>query len=59
MTAYTQLDSKQAANARAIREHGEDLLSYFESLGHSRELDQAKVRLEEALMWAVKHATKV
>ncbi|SDZ82490.1 DUF7681 family protein [Rubrimonas cliftonensis] len=58
MTAHTQMSSTQAANARAIREHGDDMLCFFDSLGQSRELDQAKVRLEEALMWAVKHATK-
>jgi hypothetical protein len=31
--------------------------NYIEALGQSRELSLAKTKIEEAVMWAVKHIT--
>lgn len=52
------MDATQMRNAREIRARGEDLDLMFQHLGDSPEMTQARLRLEEALMWAVKHATK-
>lgn len=37
---------------------GLDLHQFMDSLGDSRELSLAKTRVEEAVMWAVKHLTR-
>ena len=41
-----------------IRARGDDLMALLGMIGDSPELTQAKLRLEESLMWAVKHATR-
>jgi len=41
-----------------IKDDGLALHQYFESLGASRELSVAKTKIEEAVMWAVKHLTR-
>jgi anti-sigma regulatory factor (Ser/Thr protein kinase) len=48
----------QMRNANEIRARGQDLELLFQQLGDSPEMAQARLRLEEALMWAVKHATR-
>jgi hypothetical protein len=54
----TMTTGSQINSAKEVRARGDDLMELFDTLGHSNELTQAKLRLEEALMWAVKHATK-
>lgn len=36
----------------------DDLLSYIESLGNSRELSLAKTKVEEAQLWMLKYLSK-
>lgn len=40
-----------------IKAGGQNFWSYIDGLGDSRELALAKTKIEEAVMWAVKHVT--
>jgi hypothetical protein len=55
---YRPLTNEEAAQMTTIKTYGEDFVTYCESLGVSRELSLAKTKMEEAVMWAVKHLTK-
>jgi hypothetical protein len=44
--------------ANEIRARGSDLVELLDQCGHSPELTQARLRLEEAMMWAVKHVMR-
>jgi len=54
---YRVLSEGEKAQMLRVKDQGAELLSLIQSLGNSRELDVAKVRVEEAVMWAVKHIT--
>ena len=41
----------------AIKDKGAEFLMLVEGVGGSRELSLAKTKIEEAVMWAVKHIT--
>lgn len=41
----------------ALKDMGEAFLEKCSELGQSRELSIAKTKMEEAVMWAVKHVT--
>lgn len=55
--AYRVLSVEEKAAMQKIKDDGLALHEYFESLGGSRELSLAKTKIEEAVMWAVKHVT--
>ena len=40
---------------KALREQGDTFLNLLQSFGNSRELDLARVKVEEAVMWATTH----
>ena len=40
---------------KALREKGDTFLNLLQSFGNSRELDLARVKVEEAVMWATTH----
>lgn len=42
----------------AIKDQGLEFTIFCDSLGSTRELALAKTKMEEAVMWAVKHLTK-
>lgn len=42
----------------AVKGKGQELLDLVDSLGQSREAALAKTKIEEAVMWAVKHITR-
>jgi len=44
-------------NIAAIKVAGQDFYGVVESMGNSREISLAKTKIEEAVMWAVKHVT--
>lgn len=44
--------------ANEIRARGADLLDLLDQCGESPELAQSRLRLEEAMMWAVKHVMR-
>lgn len=58
---YRVLDENEKVDMRAIKDLGLQLHRGLETLesrkGPSRELSLAKTKVEEAVMWAVKHIT--
>jgi hypothetical protein len=55
---YRVLSDEEKAQMQTIKDVGLQLHGLCESLGQSRELSLAKTKIEEAVMWAVKHITK-
>ena len=41
-----------------LKDTGLDFVKFCDTLGTSRELSIAKTKMEEAVMWAVKHITR-
>jgi len=56
--AYRVLSDDEKAQMKKIKDMGLEFHDYIASLGGSRELSLAKTKVEEAVMWAVKHLTK-
>ena len=54
---YRVLSDAEKAQMQAIKDKGLELHQLVESVGNSRELSIAKTKVEEAVMWAVKHIT--
>lgn len=54
---YRVLDDAEKAQMVAIKDKGAEFLTLIESIGGSRELSLARTKIEEAVMWAVKHVT--
>ena len=55
---YRVLSDAEKEQMKAIKDKGAELLSLIEAAGSSRELSIARTKIEEAVMWAVKHVTK-
>ena len=55
---YRTLSDTEKASMQEIKDLALKLYDCIESLGQSRELSLAKTKIEEAVMWAVKHITK-
>ena len=55
---YRKLSEEEKAAMQRIKDMGRELHEFIDSLGASRELSLAKTRLEEGVMWAVKHITQ-
>lgn len=55
---YRVLTDLEKNNMKAIKDTGLDFHNLLDQIGQSRELSLAKTRIEEAVMWAVKHITK-
>ncbi len=55
---YRVLTDEEKAAMQKIKDMGLDFHTYIESLGKSRELSLALTKIEETVMWAVKHLTK-
>ena len=56
--AYRVLSDAEKAQMQEIKDKGLELHNLIESIGASRELSLAKTKIEEAVMWAVKHLTR-
>jgi len=54
---YRTLTPQEQANLRAIKDQGEVLLALIAKTPPSREASIARTKVEEAVMWAVKHIT--
>jgi len=54
---YRVLSDVEKAQMLAIKDAGAALLAEIERCGTSRELSIARTKVEEAVMWAVKHVT--
>ena len=55
--AYRVLTDAEKASMSAIKDKGLELHEQIKALGNSRELSLAATKVEEAVMWAVKHIT--
>lgn len=55
--AYRVLTDEEKAAMQKIKDDGLAMVEFFDSLGSSREMSLAKTKVEEAVMWAVKHLT--
>ncbi len=56
--AYRVLSDDEKAQMQAIKDEGLKFHDLVESIGGSREMSLAKTKIEEAVMWAVKHITR-
>jgi len=54
---YRVLSDAEKANMQVIKDMGLAFHEFISGLGNSRELSIAKTKLEESVMWAVKHIT--
>lgn len=54
---YRPLSTDEVNEVTDIKRMGQDLHDYLGRLGASRELSLAQTKIEEAVMWAVKHVT--
>ena len=54
---YKVLSVAEKANMQMVKDMGLDFHEAISSLGNSREISLAKTKVEEAVMWAVKHIT--
>ncbi len=55
---YRELDDDEKLKMRQIKIAGLHFWDLCEEIGSSRELSLAKTKIEEAVMWAIKHVTK-
>lgn len=55
--AYRVLTDAEKANMQTIKDQGLRFHDLVAGMGNSRELSIAKTKIEEAVMWAVKHIT--
>ena len=56
--AYRVLSDAEKASMQAVKDEGLKFHELLLSLGASREVSIAITRIEEAVMWAVKHITR-
>jgi hypothetical protein len=54
---YKVLNDDEKAQMLTVKDQGLQFHAYCQSLGKSRELSLAQTKIEEAVMWAVKHIT--
>ena len=54
---YKVLSEEEKTQMQVVKDKGLDLHNVFDMLGQSREVSLAKTKIEEAVMWAVKHVT--
>lgn len=54
---YRKLSDAEKKAMQTVKDLGAGLHTFIEDLGASRELSIAKTKIEEAVMWAVKHIT--
>lgn len=55
---YRVLSALEKEEMKNIKDQGLLFFKMIDSIGQSRELSLAKTKIEEAVMWAVKHITK-
>lgn len=54
---YRVLGDAEKQQMQAIKDQGLALHDLLDSIGQSREISIAKTKVEEAVMWGVKHIT--
>lgn len=55
---YRCLSENEKAQMKELKDLGLQFHQFCDSLGQSRELALAKTKIEEAVMWGVKHITR-
>lgn len=55
--AYRVLSDREKEQMQAIKDMGLTFHQAIDGIGSSREISLAKTKVEEAVMWAVKHIT--
>lgn len=55
---YRILTDTEKAEMLSLKDMGAAFISKCDEIGASRELSLAKTKIEEAVMWAVKHVTR-
>lgn len=55
---YRVLTEEEKQQMKTIKDKGAYLLAEINTLSDSREVEIARTRVEEAIMWAVKHITR-
>ena len=55
---YRVLTDAEKADMKHIKDLGLEFHELMDRIGGSRELSLAKTKIEEAVMWAVKHITR-
>lgn len=55
---YRVLTDLEKAQMKEIKDMGLEFIRYCDATGHSREMSLAITKIEEAVMWAVKHVTR-
>lgn len=55
---YRVLSDEEKKIMQEIKDDGLALWEKIEAIGNSRELSIAKTKIEEAVMWAIKHVTR-
>ena len=55
---YRVLSDAEKDQMQKIKDLGLELHELFDSIGSSREISLAKTKVEEAVMWGVKHITR-
>jgi hypothetical protein len=54
---YRVLSDAEKTNMAKIKDLGLEFHAFVDGIGASREISLAKTKIEEAVMWAVKHIT--
>lgn len=54
---YRVLSDAEKANMQQIKDMGLAFHDFISGIGNSREMSIAKTKIEEAVMWAIKHIT--
>lgn len=54
---YRALSQAERDMLQEIKERGQAFIAFLDGLGESNATEIARVRAEEAVMWAVKHVT--
>lgn len=55
---YKVLSEEEKFLMKEIKDNGKEFHDLIDSMNPSREVSLAKTKVEEAVMWAVKHITK-
>lgn len=55
---YRVLGDIEKAQMKGLKDLGLEFVERCDSIGQSREISLAKTKIEEAVMWAVKHITR-
>lgn len=54
---YRVLSDEEKQQMQAVKDQGLALFELLDGIGQSREISLAKTKVEEAVMWGVKHIT--